>query len=77
MMKTTFCQLMASGESYRIAEINHWWRCSALICDGRSERFKGSLRTAQEISSYSGIVSYTKKGRSLTGIDYTGGGMFR
>ena len=72
-MSTTFCRLLASGESSRVAAISHWWRCSANIPDGLSERFRQSLRTFQEISSSSSIASSTRKRRSPTGIGSPGG----
>ena len=48
-MATTFCQLVASGLSSRVSSIKHWRRCSARIPNRPPERFRRSLRTAQEI----------------------------
>ena len=60
-MVITFSQLVASGESSRIAEISHWRRCSARIPEGPPKQFIQSLRTAREIYSYSGMESSTEK----------------
>ena len=45
-MATTFSQLVASGVSSLVAEINHLRRCSALLSDELPERFRISLCTA-------------------------------
>ena len=76
-MATTFYQLVASGVSSQVAEIIHWWRSSALIPDGPPEWLRQSLRTAQEISSSSGIESSTRDGCNPTVICCPGGGTCR
>ena len=75
-MTTTSIQLVASGESSHIAAISHWRRCSTYVPEGMTERFRQSLRTAQAISSFSGMESSTNKGKvgSPTGIGYPGDG---
>ena len=54
-MEATFRQLVASGESSRVAAVIHWRRYSARIHEGLPERFRQSLRTAKAISSSSGM----------------------
>ena len=74
MMAKTFSQLVASGESSRVAEISHWQRCSVHIFEGSPKRFRQNLRTAQAISSSYGISSSTRKRISPTGIGSPGNG---
>ena len=76
-MATTFCQLVASGVSYQVTEINHWRKCSSCIPKIPPERFRQSLRTAQAISLFSGMDSSTGNGCNPSGIGCTGGGTFR